>query len=164
VSTVFPSVVIATAPPLTPDYASSWYKITVKSTGLEVSSSLAGFTTQVWSTAISSGAHHVSWLMTSNSALGTFAITVELDGNTHTFATVTAAHGTLAQNYVAVGWSAATPASTIEALQVSANTAGAPVNYPGATTSYPFTPEAVLDPSLNASSTSSTRSTETPTR
>jgi hypothetical protein len=73
-----------------------------------VSSSLAGFTTQVWTTAISAGAHHVSWVMSSNSALGTFAVAVELDGVSHTFATVTAAHGTLAQNYVAVGWSAAT--------------------------------------------------------
>jgi hypothetical protein len=150
VSTVFPSVVIATAPPLTPDYASSWYKLTVKSTGLEVSSSLPGFTTQVWTTAISSGAHHVSWVMSSNSALGTFAVAVELDGVSHTFATVSAAHGTLAQNYVAVGWSTASPVSTIEALQVTANTGGAPVNFFGATTSYPFAPQAVLNPSLNA--------------
>jgi hypothetical protein len=103
VSTVFPSVVIATSPPLIGGWASSWYKLTVKSTGLEVSGSL--FATQTWSTSVSSGPHHVSWVMSSDSGAGTFAIAVELDGVTHTFATVTAAHGTLAQNYVAVGWS-----------------------------------------------------------
>jgi hypothetical protein len=42
------------------------------------------------------------------------------------------------------------PTATIQSLQIAANTAGAPVLTTGFTTSYPFTPGAVLDPSLNA--------------
>jgi hypothetical protein len=69
-STVFPSVVLACAP--TADFnawAGNYHKLTVKSTGLEVSSTL--YATQVWTVPIPPGPHYVGWWMKVDAAAGT---------------------------------------------------------------------------------------------
>lgn len=98
---------------------------------------LSGLFLDTWTVPISAAPHYVAASAARSGT--TMSGTVYLDGATHTFAfsSMAAASGTL---YFDAGPVATSPA-TIEAIQVTTESTPTP--------SYPFTPGAVLDPSLN---------------
>jgi hypothetical protein len=131
-----------------PDWA-GYVALKVNSTGIDVMSTQ--FATKTWTVTVAPGTHTVGLWMSWTGT--TVALKVILDGTVNTFTGFTATKFAAAVNYASIGWysslTSATPAATIEALQIAANSAGAPVLTGGFTTSYPFTPTAHIDPSLN---------------